>query len=244
LGHLLTLEPVNFVLDDLRLELRRGGERIAVQPKVIRLLVHLARERDRTVSSEELLRVVWPDEKVTVASVKRAIRGARLALGDDGDAQSSIRTVRGCGYQLVLPIEFQSSAEGPAPQRSPRAASRMLSSDLNRMHISEDAAEDILRVLTLFGMMRDVLDDQKRPALAVSALSAEKTRKLLELAHHPAAATVSNWFAGPLKGEPSLQFLTIPPESAKDRCVTIDAGAPPIRLRPRSVRGGRARARR
>jgi DNA-binding winged helix-turn-helix (wHTH) protein len=243
LGHLLTFEPVNFVLDEIRLELRRGGERIAVQPKVVRLLVHLARERNRTVSSEELLRVVWPDEKVTVASVKRAIRGARLALGDNGDAQSSIRTVRGCGYQLVLPIELESSAEAPAPRRSPRLAPRTLSPSLQPMDVSEDAAEDILRVLTLFGMMQDVLGDQERPALAVSALSAEKTRKLLELAHHPAAATVSGWFSRPMKDKRSLEFLTIPPESAKARCVTIDTGAP-LRLRPRGIRGGRARVRR
>ncbi|MDB4990327.1 MAG: transcriptional regulator, partial [Myxococcaceae bacterium] len=58
----------------------------------------------RAVSAQELLAAVWPGESVTSGSVGRAILGARRALGDDGDAQGSIRTARGHGYQFALPV--------------------------------------------------------------------------------------------------------------------------------------------
>lgn len=93
-----------YVLDDIRLELRCGSRRVPAQPKVLQLLVELVGASGRALSNDELLRAVWPDEHVTVASVKRAIRGARKALGDDGESQRSIRTVRGRGYRLVLPV--------------------------------------------------------------------------------------------------------------------------------------------
>jgi hypothetical protein len=69
------------------------------------------------VSTDELLRAVWPDERVTTASVKRAIAGARRVLGDDGASQRSIRTLRGCGYRLMLHVavrSFDKKPEAPA----------------------------------------------------------------------------------------------------------------------------------
>ncbi len=80
------------VLDAAQQELRKGAERVRLQPKVAQLFLHLIENRDRPVSTEELLQALWPDVHVTPASVKRAIYGARIALGDDGEAQTSIRT--------------------------------------------------------------------------------------------------------------------------------------------------------
>jgi DNA-binding winged helix-turn-helix (wHTH) protein len=94
----------DLTLDESRLELRRGAERILVQPKALRVLLHLGMNYGRTVGSEELLSAVWPDETVSPGSIKRAIRAARRALGDDGEAQQSIRTIRGSGYRLIVPV--------------------------------------------------------------------------------------------------------------------------------------------
>ena len=67
------------------------------------------------------LEVLWPNESVTSASVKRAIRGARQLLGDDGDSQSSIRTLRGRGYQLLLPVHpVQDAGLSPPPAPPPQ----------------------------------------------------------------------------------------------------------------------------
>jgi DNA-binding winged helix-turn-helix (wHTH) protein len=91
-----------FELDTARFELRRDGHVQEAQPKVLRLLEYLIRHRERAVSGEELLRELWPEATVTSGSVKRAVLGARQALGDTPDGSStSIRTVRGLGYQFV-----------------------------------------------------------------------------------------------------------------------------------------------
>lgn len=91
-----------FELDPARFELREDGQAVSVQPKVLRLLMLLVAERDRCVSDTELLAAVWPDETVSRASIKRAVMGARTALRDRG--QGCIRTVRGHGYQFVMPV--------------------------------------------------------------------------------------------------------------------------------------------
>ena len=60
----------DFELNTARFELKRVDACVAVQPKVLRLLQHLIEHRARTVSTEELLRVLWPDAHVGAASIK------------------------------------------------------------------------------------------------------------------------------------------------------------------------------
>ncbi|HEY6561824.1 MAG TPA: winged helix-turn-helix domain-containing protein [Polyangiaceae bacterium] len=93
-----------FELDGNLFELRSAGRRVAVQPKVLRLLFYLVAHRDRVVTSDELRRALWPGETVCAASLKRAVNAARQALGDTGRWQRSIRTVRGYGYRFVVTL--------------------------------------------------------------------------------------------------------------------------------------------
>jgi len=109
------------MLDGGRFELLRAGERVPVQPKVLRLLLHLAQHRERVVSHAELLAALWPDEVVSSGSVKRAVKSARRALGERADSCTSIRSVRGAGYQFVASIVHEPEAR-PAPQPQPPAA--------------------------------------------------------------------------------------------------------------------------
>lgn len=95
-------------LDEARFELRRHGAHIMIQPKVMRLLIYLVRHRDRVVPGDELLDVLWHGETVCRGSLKRAVRLARRALGDDGERQTRIRTVRTYGYQFVAPVACES----------------------------------------------------------------------------------------------------------------------------------------
>jgi DNA-binding winged helix-turn-helix (wHTH) protein/tetratricopeptide (TPR) repeat protein len=113
-----------FVLDGARLELRRSGERVPIQPKVLRLLLHLARHRDRVVSNPELLKALWPDEVVSPGSIKRAVRSARQTLGESADGPSSIRTARGHGYQFVAEVVVRAELARSEPK--PRAPAPVL----------------------------------------------------------------------------------------------------------------------
>ncbi|HEX5657194.1 MAG TPA: winged helix-turn-helix domain-containing protein [Polyangiales bacterium] len=101
----------DFELDEARLELRCAGRAQRVQPKVLRTLLYLVAERERVVTPDELFRAIWPDERVGVASITRAIIGVRRALGEAGDSQQSVRTVRGFGYQFVQPLHLRGALE-------------------------------------------------------------------------------------------------------------------------------------
>ena len=99
----------DFELDGARFELRRAGRAVTVQPKVLRMLLLLVAERERAISSEELLRALWPGEHVGTTSIRRAVRGVRQALGESAESQHSVRTVRGFGYQFRLPVRNTSA---------------------------------------------------------------------------------------------------------------------------------------
>lgn len=104
----------HFQLDSACHELRRGGRRIDVQPKVMRLLCHLIEARERAVGSEELMQALWPNENVGDGSLKRAVCGARHILGEPNRRQGRIRTIRGFGYQFVGPLK-----DAPRTGRAP-----------------------------------------------------------------------------------------------------------------------------
>jgi DNA-binding winged helix-turn-helix (wHTH) protein len=107
----MLVEFADFELDDERFELRRRGARIAVQPKVLTLILHLVRNHERVVSVSELRAVLWPELAVGMTSLTRAVRGARLALGDSGASQEAIRTERRRGYRFALRVREANKAD-------------------------------------------------------------------------------------------------------------------------------------
>jgi len=107
-----------FVLDTRRYELRRDGEIVRVEPQVFDVLTQLVSDHDRVVSKEELFDSVWGGRFVGEAALTSRIKAVRRALGDDGESQRYIRTVRGRGYQFVGTILTGAPAE-PAPPPEP-----------------------------------------------------------------------------------------------------------------------------
>jgi DNA-binding winged helix-turn-helix (wHTH) protein/DNA-binding CsgD family transcriptional regulator len=98
---LVALAFGDFELDPELFELRRRGAVVHMEPQVFDVLVFLARNRDRIVSKEELLDVVWGDRFVSESAISTRIKAARRAVGDDGSRQTTIRTVHGRGYRFV-----------------------------------------------------------------------------------------------------------------------------------------------
>jgi DNA-binding winged helix-turn-helix (wHTH) protein len=92
------------LLDIDRRELRRGGERIALEPQVFDLLVYLVRNRERVVSKDDLLEAIWGGRIVSESTVTSRINAARKAVGDSGEAQRLIRTVPRKGILIWLLI--------------------------------------------------------------------------------------------------------------------------------------------
>lgn len=103
------------MLDTQRYELRSGAELIRVEPQVFDVLTQLVSNAHRFVSKEELFDSVWGGRFVTEAALTSRIKAARRALGDDGESQRFIRTVRGRGYQFVGTLTAD-EPPAPAPQ--------------------------------------------------------------------------------------------------------------------------------
>lgn len=93
-----------FTLDERLGELRRSGEVVPLQPKVLDLLVYLVRNRDRPVSKEELFAELWSDVVVSDAALTSAVRDARVAIGDRDRSRWAIRTLPRRGYRFVADV--------------------------------------------------------------------------------------------------------------------------------------------
>ena len=89
------------LLDIDRRELRRDGERIALEPQVFDLLVYLVRNRERVVSKDDLLQAIWGGRIVSESTMTSCINAVRKAVGDSGEAQRLIRTVPRRGVRFV-----------------------------------------------------------------------------------------------------------------------------------------------
>lgn len=109
----------DFVLDTACYELRRADEVIKVEPQVFDVLTQLVGNHDRFVSKEELFDSVWGGRFVGEAALTSRIKAARRALGDDGESQRYIRTVRGRGYQFVGTVADTADTSPPAPEPAP-----------------------------------------------------------------------------------------------------------------------------
>jgi DNA-binding winged helix-turn-helix (wHTH) protein/TolB-like protein len=125
-----------FVIDAGRAELTRDGMPVALRPKTLALLSHLAERAGNVVGKQELLDAVWPGLIVTDDSLTQAISELRGALGDR--EQRLIRTISRRGYLFdaavrpVLPRATETPAPAPgasqavAPSAGPMQRKRRL----------------------------------------------------------------------------------------------------------------------
>ncbi len=123
-------QVAEYTIDTARYRISSGDAAIPAEPKVFDLLVYLIRHRDRVVSREELFREVWDGREVSDATLSNHVKTARKILGDSGELQQTIQTIRGRGYQFIAPVtvipEGAASPEAdkslaPAPETTPAA---------------------------------------------------------------------------------------------------------------------------
>ena len=94
-----------FELDLATVELRREGVAVSVEPQVFALIALLVENRERMVSKDEIIEKIWEGRVVSESAVSSRVKSARQALGDDGKAQSFIRTLHGQGFRFVAKAE-------------------------------------------------------------------------------------------------------------------------------------------
>src|SRR5689334_24723935 len=106
-------QVAEYLIDTARYRISHGETVLPAEPKVFDLLVYLIRHRDRVLSREELFKEVWDGREVSDATLSNHVKSARKVLGDSGELQSTIQTIRGRGYQFIAPVtEIPDGGEG------------------------------------------------------------------------------------------------------------------------------------
>lgn len=185
------------------------GERL--EPKVMAVLVELARRRDRVVSKEELIEAVWPQTHVGEAALSRCISELRRALGDDARNPRYIETLPKRGYRLLAEVSAAQRAAGDRPggEAPPYTDGRMA---LDRWRINRLVAALLVAVLLVTWWLAgpdssSSADDAEVESLAVLPLRA--------LSEDPEARLLAEGLTRQLVTElASIEGLTVAASSA------------------------------
>ena len=84
--------------------LESGTRTVAVEPRVMDLLVYLFSHAGEVLSKDQIIHDVWGGAFVTDQALTYAVTELRRALGDDAHAPRFVRTVPKRGYQLISDV--------------------------------------------------------------------------------------------------------------------------------------------
>ena len=156
-----------FELDLDLYELRRSGKRIPIQRRSFDVLRYLLENPDRTVPKSELLDELWPGVAVGEAALTQAISLIRRALDEQDKDEGVVRTVRGRGYRVGVPVEIE------ADERSPAEAQPVVSEEAD---LEAEAPVEVPPSITIADERSDAVERQRRSSrtrlLSVAGLAA------------------------------------------------------------------------
>jgi TolB-like protein/DNA-binding winged helix-turn-helix (wHTH) protein/tetratricopeptide (TPR) repeat protein len=102
--------------------LTRGTDSLKIEPRMMRLLLCLAKAQGAVVSQDHLLTEVWAGVVVGPASIYQSVSHLRKVLGDLGSPPTYIETVARKGYRLIAPVHGPEVVQPPTPAREPPTA--------------------------------------------------------------------------------------------------------------------------
>jgi DNA-binding winged helix-turn-helix (wHTH) protein len=112
-----------FEVDGDRFELRRAGEKVALERKAFDLLSFLIERRAIVCKENEIAAAVWPTLDVSPAVLEQAVNMLRRALGDEAEPPQWILRAPGRGYRFIGKLSLRtppprSSRPAPASERA------------------------------------------------------------------------------------------------------------------------------
>lgn len=162
-----------------RLCIERDGQEIALEPRIMELLIALAEHAGSVVGVEQLLIEVWRGTFYGDNPVHRAIGLLRRQLGDTPRAPVFIETIRKRGYRLIAPVAFPQDYRRPLDQvdgwagRNPYLG--LSAYDAGHAEVFFGRSRLAAQML---GAMRRQLDAQRRLLVLVGASGCGKTSLL------------------------------------------------------------------
>ncbi|WP_295920975.1 winged helix-turn-helix domain-containing protein [uncultured Xanthomonas sp.] len=110
----------NLRIDAARQRVERDGAVLEVGGLSFRLLHYLLQQGQRVVGFDELIAQVWAPALVNEETVTQRVRLLRQALGDTSRQPRYLRSVRGQGYQLCLPVQSDAAPDPADAALAPR----------------------------------------------------------------------------------------------------------------------------
>jgi DNA-binding winged helix-turn-helix (wHTH) protein len=103
-------------LDAGRRELYRAGMLCPLEPQTFDLLEYLICNRHRLVTRKDVLKAVWHGRIVSEAALDTRINAVRRAIGDHGNDQRLIKTIRTKGYRFVGQVHEEEEESDRVPR--------------------------------------------------------------------------------------------------------------------------------
>ena len=72
-----------------------------MEPRVFDLILMLAENPGRVITRDEIIDKIWEGRIISDATISTCVKSARKALGDNGETQKYIKTIRGRGIQFL-----------------------------------------------------------------------------------------------------------------------------------------------
>ena len=145
----------DFEVDRERYELRRDGQVIALEPLVFDLLLYFIDHRDRVVSRDQLIETVWRGRIVSDATIAGAVKSLRRALGDSGETQNYLQTLRGRGFRFCAEIRDGAPARSVVREPALAVLPVTLADGMDSWRdLAIDLVEDLQRILTRIPLLR------------------------------------------------------------------------------------------
>ena len=145
----------NWVVDPALNQLRHqlSGDSRHLEPRLVKLLSHLARHQGKVVERDSLVELLWPKVIVNENSLTRAVSELRKQLSSTSDPKTTfIETIPKRGYRLAVPVtaisESYESYESSAAMTQQTTDSASLFSFMQRLQKSGTAAFTLTLVLT------------------------------------------------------------------------------------------------
>src|SRR5579863_5280438 len=104
-------------LDEQGRMLFRQGERVALPPKVVDLLLALVQAAGGVLTREQLLQQLWPNTVVEEGTLTSHISVLRKALAEGTSGQEFIETLPKRGYRFVAPVKRPGAGVPESGQR-------------------------------------------------------------------------------------------------------------------------------
>jgi adenylate cyclase len=89
--------------------IKRGNQKISVEPKVIEVLAYLADYPGEVLSKEQIIQAVWPDTYVSDEVLRYSISELRRAFKDNARNPRIIQTISRRGYRLIAQVAKKGS---------------------------------------------------------------------------------------------------------------------------------------